>query len=119
MPEVALKALRVAYRNQAEWLLAQAEQFESGARKVTGQMRGKELDITSNIAAEYRHKARNLIAVMEIYERLHSAGTTQPVGSGRSLASLRNLFRKYRTVRPLRWLQTRLEPPKGHDGSVG
>ena len=72
MPQTSLKALIVAYRNQAEWLLAQAEQFQSGARKVTGQMRGREIDLTANMAAEYRHKARNLMAIVEIYERLHS-----------------------------------------------
>ena len=71
MPQPSLKALLVAYRNQAEWLLDQSVQFESGARKVTGLMRGKEIDLTPNMAAEYRHRSRNLMAIIEIYERLH------------------------------------------------
>jgi hypothetical protein len=71
MPQASLNALMVAYRNQADWLLAQAKEFESGTRKVTGLMRGKEVDLTDNLAAEYLHKARNLVAIIEIYERLH------------------------------------------------
>lgn len=81
MPKASLHALVVAYRNQADWLFAQAQEFESGARKVIGLMRGKEIDLTENVAAEYRHKARNLVAIIEIYERLHPE-ESQPPNSG-------------------------------------
>ena len=76
MPQASLNALMVAYRNQADWLLAQAKEFETGTRKVTGLMRGKEVDLTANLAAEYLHKARNLVAIIEIYERLHTPAET-------------------------------------------
>ena len=72
MPKASLHALLVAYQAQIEWLLAQAEDFESGARKVTGTFSGKEVDISPNIAAEYRHKAGNMEAILEAYERLHA-----------------------------------------------
>ena len=78
MPQASLNALVAAYRNQAEWLFAQAKELESGARRVIGLMRGKEVDLTANVAAEYLHKARNLIAIIEIYERLHVPAETKP-----------------------------------------
>jgi hypothetical protein len=66
-----------------------------GARKVTGFMRGKEIDLTANVAAEYRYKARNLIAIIEVYERLHapaeaSADSASPSSSPTLPVSLRN-----------------------------
>lgn len=72
MPQASLNALALAYRDQADWLFARAKEYESGTRKVTGMMRGKEIDLTANIAAEYLYRARNLVAIIEIYERLHA-----------------------------------------------
>ena len=72
MPQASLKALLIAYRAEIEWLLTQAADFEAGARKVTANMRGKEVDLTPNIAAEYRHKAGNMMAILEEYEKLHA-----------------------------------------------
>ena len=72
MPQASLHALLVAYQAQIDWLLTQAQEFESGQRKVSGRIGGKEVDISPNIAAEYRHKAGNMEAIMQAYERLHS-----------------------------------------------
>lgn len=72
MPQASLNALLVAYQAQIDWLLTQAQEFESGQRKVSGRIGGKEVDISPNIAAEYRHKAGNMEAIMQAYERLHS-----------------------------------------------
>ena len=72
MPQAALDALLLAYQHQVDWLLAQANEFESGARKTVAHMRGKELDLTANLAAEYRHRAHNMKAIMEAFERLHA-----------------------------------------------
>jgi hypothetical protein len=72
MPTASLHALISAYQAQIEWLLIQAEEFESGLRKVSGRVGGKEVDITAAFAAEYRHKARNMQAIMDAYERLHT-----------------------------------------------
>ena len=74
MPTASLHALISAYQAQIEWLLIQAEEFESAMRKVSGKVGGKEVDITAAFAAEYRHKAGNMQAIMEAYERLHSQG---------------------------------------------
>jgi hypothetical protein len=71
MPQASLQALLNAYQAEIDWLLVQAAEFESGARKLTGQMRGKEIDLSPNIAAEYRHKAGNMQAILQAYERLH------------------------------------------------
>jgi hypothetical protein len=75
MPQASLHALIVAYHAQIEWLLSQAADFECGQRKVTGKIGGKEVDISPNIAAEYRHKAGNMQAIMQAYERLHAKGS--------------------------------------------
>jgi hypothetical protein len=75
MPQASLHALIVAYQAQIDWLLIQAAEFESGERKLTAQMRGTEVDLTPNIAAEYRHKAGNMQAILEAYERLHAKGS--------------------------------------------
>jgi len=74
MPQASLHALLVAYQAEIDWLLAQAADFESGQRKVTGQMRGKDIDLSANIAAEYRHKAGNMEAILQAYQRLHAKG---------------------------------------------
>jgi hypothetical protein len=74
MPQASLHALIVAYQSQIGWLLTQAEEFENGQRKVSGKIGGKEVDISPNIAAEYRHKAGNMQAIMQAYERLHAKG---------------------------------------------
>jgi hypothetical protein len=74
MPQASLNALLVAYHAQIDWLLAQAAEFETGQRKVSGKIGGKEVDISPNIAAEYRHKAGNMQAIMQAYDRLHAKG---------------------------------------------
>ena len=75
MPHASLHALIVAYQAQIDWLLIQAAEFEKGERRLTGQMRGKDVDLSANIAAEYRHKAGNMQAILQAYERLHAKGT--------------------------------------------
>jgi hypothetical protein len=61
-----------AYQDQIDWLLVQAEEFESGQRQVTGRLGGQGVDVSSHYAAEYRHKAGNMQAIMQAYERLHA-----------------------------------------------
>jgi len=75
MPQASLNALLHCFRDQQAWLLKQAEEFESGARTLSGRIGGKEVDISQNIAAEYRHKADNMQAIMEAFERLHGKST--------------------------------------------
>jgi len=74
MPQASLNALLIAYQSEIAWLIAQAEEFETGQRKVTGKIAGQEVDISSNYAAEYRHKAGNMQAILEAYELLHARG---------------------------------------------
>ena len=74
MPQASLNALLVAYRAEIDWLAVQATEFETGQRKLTGRIGGKEVDLSSNIAAEYRHKAGNMQAILQAYERLHAKG---------------------------------------------
>jgi len=75
MPEASRRALLDAYHAQIEWLLTQAEEFETGQRKVSGRLGGQEVDITTAFAAEYRHRAGNMRAIMQAYERLHAKGS--------------------------------------------
>ena len=75
MPQASLQALIVAYQAQVDWLLVQATEFESGERKVLGRMCGTEIDLSPNIAAEYRHKAGNMMAILQAYELLHAKET--------------------------------------------
>ena len=72
MPQASLNALLVAYHDQATWLVTQAVEFETGARKVFGYLEGKEIDLSADLATEYRHKAGNLLAIIHAYERLHA-----------------------------------------------
>ena len=74
MPKASLYALIAAYQAQIEWLITQATELESGERKVMAHVRGQDIDLSSNIAAEYRHKAGNMQAILEAYERLHAKG---------------------------------------------
>ena len=74
MPQASLNAMVIAYGDIAKWLLAQAEHFEAGDRKIVAHMRGQNLDLTANYVAEYRHKARNLLAILQAYERLNPQG---------------------------------------------
>ena len=72
MPQASLNAMVAAYQAQIDWLLVQAEEFETGQRRVSGSIGGKDVDISSNYAVEYRHRAGNMRAILEAYERLHA-----------------------------------------------
>lgn len=74
MPQASLLALLTAYRTQIDWLLVQAEEFETAQRKVSGQVGGKDADLSSSFAAEYRHRAGNMEAILQAYDRLHARG---------------------------------------------
>ena len=72
MPQASQDALVAAYQAQIDWLLTQAAEFETGHRQLLAGMRGKEIDLSPNIAAEFRHKAGNMQAILEAYVRLHA-----------------------------------------------
>jgi len=72
MPQASLNALLAACNDQAKWLQAQAVEFERGAQKVFGYLEGNEIDLSADIATEYRHKAGNLLAIIQAYERLYA-----------------------------------------------
>lgn len=72
MPRASLDQLVIAYRDLANWLLDQASELETGERKVVAHMRGRETDLTHNYVAEFRHKAHNLLAVLEAFERIRA-----------------------------------------------
>jgi len=75
MPKASLYALIGAYQAQIEWLITQATELECGERKITGQLNRHEIDLSEITAAEYRHRAGNMQAILEAYERLHAKGT--------------------------------------------
>jgi hypothetical protein len=72
MPEKALALLKAAYREQVEWMHARAEEYETG-KTQHHEMQDSVLDNKSvELAAELRHRANNLQAVIDSYERLIS-----------------------------------------------
>jgi hypothetical protein len=78
MPQATINQVLVAYRDLADWLLAHADELEAGERKVVAHMRGHDIDLTPNYVAEYRHKAHNLLAILEAYERIRSHEPRRP-----------------------------------------
>ena len=72
MPKASLDALLSVYREQVIWLEAQADQLETGTRKVLAHSDQGEIDLSSLTAIEYRHKAGNMKAIIAAYERLHA-----------------------------------------------
>jgi hypothetical protein len=75
MPKASEEHLLLAYRHQIDWLLALADEFDSGARRVMGRVGSNDIDLTPNLAEECRHRAGNMQAVLQAYERLHARGT--------------------------------------------
>jgi hypothetical protein len=72
MPEKALEMLKAAYREQVAWMHARAEEYESG-KTQHHEMQGSNVQNKSaELAAELRHRANNLQAVIDSYERLIS-----------------------------------------------
>jgi hypothetical protein len=72
MPVASLNALLAAYRAQIDWLVTQAEEFESGQRKVSGRVGGAEVDLSASYAGDYRHKAGSMQATLDAYDKLHA-----------------------------------------------
>jgi hypothetical protein len=72
MPKASLDALLSVYREQVVWLEAQADQLETGSRRIMAQGDQGEIDLSSLPAIEYRHKAGNMKAIIAAYERLHT-----------------------------------------------
>ena len=75
MPRASEEHLLLAYKHQIDWLLELADELESGARRVLGNVGGEEVDLAPNLAAECRHRAGNMQAVLVAYERLHTKAT--------------------------------------------
>ncbi len=72
MPDKALEALKAAYREQVEWMHVRAEEYESGKcqhHEMWGTMVHNK---SAELAEEFRHRANNLQAIMDAYERLIS-----------------------------------------------
>lgn len=74
MPRASEEHLLLAYRHQIDWLLALAQELDGEGRRVVGRVAGKEIDITPQLSEECRHRAGNMQAVLEAYERLHAKG---------------------------------------------
>ena len=75
---MALEALKAAYRGQCAWLLAWAQDLETGNVKIVRRVNGSDVDVTAETARDYRHRAGNLEAVIVGYERLDAKGTPGP-----------------------------------------
>jgi len=67
MPQAALNALISTYLEQATWLDAWASEYEKGTRRVIS---ANGVDLSQEAAIELRHKAGNMRAVIQAYQRL-------------------------------------------------
>jgi hypothetical protein len=72
---MALDALKAAYRGQCSWLLAWAQDLETGGTTIVRRVHGADVDVTAETALDYRHRAGNLEAIIVAYERLDAKGT--------------------------------------------
>jgi hypothetical protein len=70
MSEAALKALREAYLEQVAWMHARAEELESGKCQHHVMEGGRVRNKSQELAEEFRHRARNLQAAIDAYDRL-------------------------------------------------
>jgi hypothetical protein len=75
---LALEALKAAYRGQVMWLLALAQDLETGNTKILRRVHGADVDMTAETAIDSRHRAGNLEAIILAYERLDAKGTPRP-----------------------------------------
>ncbi len=73
--KASLTSFLIAFREYAAWLEAKAADLEAGRLKVLKPGQGEaQADLTADTAAEYRHKAGNLKAVIVAFERLEAKG---------------------------------------------
>ena len=70
MLDIHLEALKKAYREQIAWMKARAQEYETGNcqhKVIDGAFIH---DRTLELAADYRHRANNLQAIIDACERL-------------------------------------------------
>lgn len=70
MPEKALEALKDAYRSQVAWMHRQADKLESGKSQHLEEVGALVKNVSSELAEDFRHRANNLQAAIDAYERL-------------------------------------------------
>ena len=78
MPDKALEALKSAYQEQAQWMLARAEEYESGKCQHHAMDGNTVSNKSAELAAEYRYRAKNLEALIASYEALLAKGKASP-----------------------------------------
>ncbi len=69
---LVLEALKQAYCDQVAWMQARAEEYETGKCQHHEMDGPFPLDKSTELAEEYRHRANNLRATMDAFERLMS-----------------------------------------------
>lgn len=72
MPKASEEHLLLAYKHQIAWLMTLAGELDGKSCRVLGHVAGKEIDLTSHLVEECRHRAGNMEAVLQAYERLHA-----------------------------------------------
>jgi hypothetical protein len=72
MPDKALEALKVAYKQHVEWLHSHAEKLETGKFEHLDHDSGAAMNKSTELAQDFRHRANNLDALIQAYERLIS-----------------------------------------------
>jgi hypothetical protein len=70
MPDKGLAALKQAYQQHVEWMHTHAEKLETGKVQHLEQDGHLVVNRSQELAEDFRHRANNLLALIEAYERL-------------------------------------------------
>ncbi len=70
MPEKALEALKAAYRDHVAWMHVHADKLETGKSQHHETDGTYVRDKSRELAEDFRHRANNLQAMIDAYERL-------------------------------------------------
>jgi hypothetical protein len=78
MPENPLTTLKAAYLNHVHWMHSHAADLESGKSQHHVAEGTLIVNKSAELAEEFRHRANNLLAMIEAYERLSEKGNSTP-----------------------------------------
>ena len=76
MRDKHLDALRAAYLKHITWMHEHAEKYESGKAQHLEHDGSQVVNRSQELAEEFRHRANNLEAHLNAYERLSSRGSS-------------------------------------------
>jgi hypothetical protein len=61
--------LKAAFRGQSDWLNAKAHEMELGNLKMIRRVDGSDVDVSPDVALDYRARAATLQSLVEAYDQ--------------------------------------------------